>query len=419
MNPRTIMLVAGEPSGDAHAAALVQALAAALPAARFIGAGGPKMAGAGVALSFDLTADAVIGLSAVIRKLPLFCRRLRQLVRLAAAEKPDLVILVDFEFFNRRLARALRAAARRSAAPPWRPRIVKYVSPQVWASRPGRAEKMVRDFDLLLCLFPFEKEWYARRLPQLRVECVGHPMFDTGPPPGGEPENADPIPTILLLPGSRRGELRRHLPVMLAAADMIAALQPVRFKLVAPNETLASLSIPVILAARTLTPARQPVRFKPVVPNDDVANRAHIAVIAGAAQVEIQTGQLEEALARATLAIASTGTVTLECARFGVPVVALYKTSLLTYLIARRIVTVKFLAMPNLLAGEALCPEFIQGRATAQNIAQAALELLENPARRAEIRARLRQVVSALGGPGAAARAAAAILKLTDAANSP
>ncbi len=340
------------------------------------------MAEAGLASSFDLTSDAVIGLSAVIRKLPLFFRRLRELVRLAAAQKPDLVILVDFEFFNRRLARALRAAA-----PAWRPRIVKYVSPQVWASRPGRAKKLVGDFDLLLCLFPFEKEWYARRLPQLRVECVGHPMFDRCPAAPRQPENADPIPTVVLLPGSRRGELQRHLPVMLAAAGLIAAQQPVRFQLVAPDETLAAL--------------------------------ARAAVTAGATPVEIQTGHLEAALARATLAIASTGTVTLECARSEVPVVALYKTSLLTYWIARRIVTVKFLAMPNILAGEALYPEFIQGRATAQNIAQAALELLGNPARRAEIRARLRQVISTLGGPGAAARAAAAILKLTDLPNPP
>jgi lipid-A-disaccharide synthase len=385
MKPPTFMLVAGEPSGDANGAALVRALAAARPAARFIGAGGPQMAEAGLASSFDLTADAVIGLSAVIRKLPRFRRRLRELARLAAAERPDVIILIDFEFFNRCLARALRALAWHGAAPAWRPRIVKYVSPQVWASRPGRAEKLARDIDLLLCLFPFEKEWYARRLSRLLVECVGHPMFDRSPPAAGGPEKPDAIPTIVLLPGSRRGELQRHLPVMLGAAALIAARQPAQFKLVAPNEDMAAL--------------------------------ARAAAAAGAARVEIQTGHLEEALARATLAIASTGTVTLECARCGVPAVALYKTSLLTYLIARQIVTVNFLALPNLLAGEALYPEFIQGRATARNIAQAALELLSNPDRRGEVRAKLRQIISALGGPGAAARAAAAILDLTDTAN--
>jgi lipid-A-disaccharide synthase len=383
MKLQTIMVVAGEASGDSNAAALVKELAAALPGARFIGAGGPKMAEAGVTLSFDLASQAVIGVSAAIRKLPRFLRYRSELVRLAANEKPEIIILVDFEYFNRQLARGIRA----TAVPGWRPLIVKYVSPQVWASRPGRAEKMVGDFDLLLCLFPFEKEWYAQRLPQLRVECVGHPMFDNGSAGASELESANPIPTVLLLPGSRRGELQRHLPVMMPAAELIAARKSARFKLISPNEAMAGL--------------------------------ARDALTAGAARIEIQTGHLDESLAKATVAIASTGTVTLECARFGVPVVAIYKTSLLTYLIGRQIITVKYLAMPNIIAGEALYPEFIQGRATPRNIAGAALELLADPARRAEIRSKLRKVVSTLGGPGAAARAAAAILKLADSPNPP
>jgi lipid-A-disaccharide synthase len=140
---------------------------------------------------------------------------------------------------------------------------------------------------------------------------------------------------------------------------------------------------------------------------------ARAAATGGPARIGIQTGNLEETLARATLAITKTGTITLECARFGLPAVALYKTSLFTYLIARRLVTVKFLSMPNLLAGEALYPEFIQDSATPRNIAGAALELLAAPARLAQIRARLGEVVSALGGPGATKRAAAAILELT------
>jgi lipid-A-disaccharide synthase len=351
-----------------------RALAAALPAARFIGAGGPKMAEAGVANSFDLTADAVIGLSDALQKLPRFFRLKRQLTRLAVQQKPELVILVDFEFFNRYLARAIRA----QASPGWRPCIVKYVSPQIWASRPGRAAKLARDFDLLLCLFPFEKVWYARRVPDFHVEFVGHPMFDRYSAPVRKEGR---IPAVLLLPGSRRGELKRHLPVILGAARLIAAQQPVRFKLVVPNEEKAGL-------ARSF-PA------------------------AGGPEIEIQTGRLEEALSEATVAIASTGTVTLECAYFGVPTVTLYKTSLWTYWIARRIITVKYLSWPNILAGEALYPEFIQHEATAANIAGAALELLGDPARRAEIHSRLARVISALGGPGAAQRAASAILKLT------
>jgi lipid-A-disaccharide synthase len=371
MRPKTVMVVAGDPSGDTLAADLVRALAGALGSTRFIGAGGPKMAEAGVQSSFDLTADAVIGLSDVIKKLPLFRRRLGELTRLAAQEKPELIILVDFSGFNRRLAHAIRGVCGRA------PKIVQYVSPQVWASRPGRADKMVRDFDLLLCLFPFEKEWYARRVPQFRVEWVGHPMFDRLKPGGGE---EGPIPTVVLLPGSRRGELKRHLPVVLEAAELIAAKQNARFKLIAPREEMAAL--------------------------------ARADVTGCAAKIEIQTGGLDAALSTATIAIASTGTVTLECAWLGVPTVAFYKTSALTYAIGRQIVSVKYLAMPNILAGKALFPELVQHEATAQNIAGAALDLLENAGRRGEIRAGLSEVISALGGPGATARAAAAILGL-------
>ena len=402
MTPRTIMLIAGDPSGDTIAADLARALAAALPGTRFIGAGGPKMAGAGVDLSFDLTADAVIGLSDVFRKLPRFLRHKRQLTKLAVEQKPEVIIHVDFSGFNRRLAHAIRG----QSAPGWRPWIVQYVSPQVWASRPGRAAKMARDFDLLLCLFPFEKEWYARHAPAFRVECVGHPMFDTHAPrpaiadnpgaaphnshsshnshPPAPPENPGEVPLVVLLPGSRLGELRRHLPVVLGAARWIAARHPARFKLIAPSEEMAALA------------------------------RAFIQP--GPPEIEIQVGCLPEALSQAALALASTGTVTLECAYFGVPTVAFYKTSLLTYLIARRMVSVQYLAMPNLLAGEAIYPEFIQHRATASNLGAAALDLLADAPRRAEIRSKLSRVISSLGGPGATHRAAAAIVRLAESA---
>jgi lipid-A-disaccharide synthase len=371
MKPRTIMVVAGDPSGDALAADLVRALARSLGSARFLGAGGPRMAEAGVECSFNLTADAVIGLSDVIKKLPLFRRRMRELTRIAAQEKPEIIILVDFNGFNRRLARAIRNVCGRD------PKIVQYVSPQVWASRPGRADKMAEDFDLLLCLFPFEKEWYARRVPQFRVEWVGHPIFDRYKSGGAEQGG---VPAVVLLPGSRQGELKRHLPVVLEAAELIAAKHPARFTLVAPNEEMAAI-----------------VRAFPV---------------SRTAKIEIQIGHLAAELAAARIAIASTGTVTLECAWFGVPTVAFYKTSALTYAIGRQIVSVKYLAMPNILADKPLFPELIQNEATPNNIASAALELLEDNEHREEIRSSLREVISTLGGPGATERAAAAILRL-------
>ncbi len=402
MNRTGIMLVAGDPSGDANAADLVRELAVAVPAAQFqithdsqplttplapafFGAGGPKMAAAGVELSGDLTAHAVIGLGGLIKKLPMLRRRMKELAGLAVARQPELIILVDYGGFNLRLARAIKdyVRARTACFFNWQPRIVQFISPQVWASRPGRAQQMARNCDLVLSLFPFEKQWFARATPGLPVEFVGHPIFDRYPvrrraevPPGQDSQR----PVVLLLPGSRRGELQRHVPVMRAAAGLIAARQPAQFKMVVPDPTLAAM-------AGTLLPAGQP-------------------------GIDLQSGGLAEALSSATLAITKTGTITLECAYFGVPAVAIYKTDWLTCLGARRLVKVKYLSMPNLLAGQAIYPEFIQGQATAANIAAAALPLLASPARRHEIRAKLDLVIQSLGGPGAARRAAAAIVKL-------
>ena len=167
------MVVAGEPSGDLLAAELVRALVAtpAGAGAKFIGAGGPRMAEAGVELAFDMTQHAVVGLWEVLRNYFKFRRLFNQLLDLAVERRPDAVICVDFSGFNRRFAAALRE--RQQSIPGWRLRMVQYVSPQVWASRPGRVRTMERDLDLLLSIFPFEKAWYAEHAPRLRVEFVG------------------------------------------------------------------------------------------------------------------------------------------------------------------------------------------------------------------------------------------------------
>ena len=191
------MLIAGEASGDMLAAELVRALrqefaeAEAIPTTdyqplhtglepRFFGAGGPQMASAGVNLAFDMTAHAIIGLSEAMKNYLKFRRLFRQLFRLALERQPDAIICVDFSEFNRRFAHALRQYTRGHADwfHDWDPRIIRYISPQVWASREGRAFEMARDYDLVLSIFPFEKEWYAKRVPELRVEFVGHPIVD-------------------------------------------------------------------------------------------------------------------------------------------------------------------------------------------------------------------------------------------------
>ena len=379
------MLIAGEASGDQLAAELVSALRARHPKAVFFGAGGPKMEGAGVPLAIDLTRHSVVGITDVIKSIFKIRAHFQQLLALAIERKPDVVIGVDYGGFNLRLGHAIKEYIRGNPFSRWNPKIVQFVSPQVWASRPGRANRLAADYDLVLSIFPFEKAWYAERVPKLRVEFVGHPMIgrfandDLRLTSGraGDASMANRTAQILLLPGSRRSELQRHLPVMIAALKLIQEKQPgVRVKMVLPTEALAKM-----------------------------------AVTAGA-KVEIQIGHLPQALAQADVAIASTGTVTMECAFFGVPTVTLYKTSFLTYEIARRIVTVKSLTMPNLLSGEEVYPEFIQNAATSQSIAGATLDLLQNEARRAAIKTQLDRIIATLGEPGAPARAAEAVLSL-------
>ncbi|MDE3066587.1 MAG: lipid-A-disaccharide synthase [Verrucomicrobiota bacterium] len=394
MGFNTFMIVAGEASGDLLAAELVSALSAQslainpASAPRFFGAGGPKMAGAGVELAFDMTRHAVIGISDVLKHYFKFRRLFRELLTLAVKRRPQAIIGVDYGGFNLRFGHAVRNRAREHPGD-WDPKFIQFVSPQVWASRPGRAKRLATDCDLLLSIFPFEKDWYGQRAPTLRVEFVGHPMVERlasarrapqGPAPGQNGAREAHPAGLLLLPGSRVSELKSHLPVMLGALELLQPRFPgLRAKMVLPDPTLKDL-------AEKLAGPRS--------------------------GLELQTGRLPEALAHADAAIASTGTVTMECAFFGVPTVTLYKTSWFTYQIARRIVTVKSLTMPNLLAGEEVYPEFIQGAATPETLSRAVLDLLRNEARRQRIKSQLAGIISSLGGPGASARAAAAILSL-------
>jgi len=391
------MLIAGEASGDLLAAELVAALRPLLIARsldgtrdvqplhtalvpRFFGAGGPKMSAAGVELAFDLTQHSVIGFAEVLKNLGHYRRLFQQLLRLAVERQPDVIIGVDYGGFNLRFGKAIQAHVRRHRKEfvPWTPKLVQFVSPQVWASRPTRAQVLADNYDLLLSIFPFEKDWYARRVPRLRVEFVGHPMLDRNAEDGVR-KVAPTGPCVVLLPGSRAGEVRRHLPIVVGAFErMRRELPALRGKVVLPDENL-------VAAARGF------------------------GLPAG---LEIQAGDLTQALLDADCAISKSGTVTMECARHGVPAVVFYKTSWPTYFIGRRIITVKYIAMPNLLANEAVYPEFIQSAATPGRIADAALALLRDSARRGAVQARLREVIASLGGPGAPARAAGLIAGL-------
>jgi lipid-A-disaccharide synthase len=391
------MLIAGDPSGDMLAAELVHALRGTVLARtrhnsadvqplqtalapRFFGAGGPKMAAAGVEQIFDLTQHSVIGFAEVLKNLGKFKRLFKQLRNVAIERQPDVIIGVDYGGFNLRLAQAIRAHARahRNLFNNWNPKLVQFVSPQVWASRASRAYTLAENHDLLLSIFPFEKEWYAQRVPKLRVEFVGHPMIGRGAKSEIRKPKSE-ISTVVLLPGSRVDEVRRHWPVVTGAFELLRRELPsLTGKMILPTQHLAD----------TMKAAGLP------------------------AGLEIQVGGLTGALTNADLAITKSGTVTMECAWHGVPAVVFYKTSWPTYFIGKQIVTVKYLAMPNLIADEAIYPEFVQQTATPGNIAAAALELLRDEKRRAAVQGKLAGVIASLGKPGAPQRAADAILSL-------
>jgi len=394
------MLIAGEASGDTLGAELVSALREELTRAeidyttdwqplhtglepQFFGAGGPRMKAAGVKLAFDLTEYAITGIPTPKEYIQ-SRQRFRHLLQLAFERQPDVIIGIDYNYFNLRFAEAVRNYVNRRSGwfQDWHPKLVKYISPQVWASREGRVHEIARDFDLLVSLFPFEKAWYAARVPKFRVEFVGHPMLDRIAGMGSNHRNVASQPTILLLPGSRKSELRRHLPVMLSALRLIREKLPqAKARMVAPNEALADM-------AKSL-----------------------------GVDCEIQVRDLPQALAEADVAIASTGTVTMECALFGLPTVTLYKKLLLGVGLSIGIIKSKWFTMPNIIAKEELYPEFLQGAATPANIAGATLELLQNQSRRDEIKDKLAKIISTLGGPGASRRAAQAITQLLEPGN--
>jgi len=381
---QSFMLIAGEASGDTLGAELVKALRAERAGLKFFGAGGPKLAAAGLELELDLAAHAVVGIWEVLKNYGKFKAFFDRLLNLALERRPDAVILIDYPGFNLRFAKALREHA--GAVGGWQPRIVYYVSPQIWAWHASRVHQIARDIDLLLSIFPFEKDWYAARKPGFRVEFVGHPLIDRFAGTARPASSARQEPSLLLLPGSRVREVRKHLPPMLEAARRLASEQKLRLAMVLPNEKLRALA----------------------------------ESVSGLADVEVRIGGLAEALGEASAAIAASGTVTMECAYFRVPTVVIYKTSWSTHFLGRRFIRVKYLAMPNLLAehagiirgAETVYPELIQDAASAENIYLAAKELLNNPARRAVIQEQLRRVLSTLGEPGASGRAAQAVLRL-------
>ena len=378
------MIVAGEPSGDAHAAALVRALREGAPDAafEFFGSTGGQMRAAGVESIVNSDELAIVGLVEVASALPKFWRAYRALKRAALARRPDAVILVDWPDFNLRLARSLH---RRGL------RVIYYISPQLWAWRSYRARNIRRDVDLMLTILPFEPEWYTTR-GMTHVEFVGHPLVGEVQPRYGRAEFCrrnrldQSRPIIALLPGSRRQELERILPLMLDAAARLSRARP-EIQFVIP-----------------LAPGRQPV---------EVTSLIDAAHSNGAPQPEtlrLTPQETREALAAADAAAIASGTATLEASLMGTPLVIVYKESALNWHTLGRLISAEHIGLVNLIAGERLATELIQDELTGKRLADELTLLLDEERNRA-MRARLREATARLGKGGASVRAARAILR--------
>jgi len=370
--PLTLLMVAGETSGDAHGAELIGAIKRQQPLVRIIGVGGPRMAAAGQEQLFDMSAHAVLGLTEVFKHYFKFRGFKNQVLHLAKQERPDAVILIDCSGFNLRLAPQLRKDLPGS-------RIIYYVSPQVWASRSGRVQAMQRNIDLLLSILPFEKAWYAKVAPKFNVQWVGHPLLDRIQ----KIEAIEPHPNwIALLPGSRRTEITSHLPVLWEAAHQMARQKPgLKFILLSPNKEIQKYSLQLLkkLAAANF-------------------------------DFETNIGYATSHLSRCSLALVASGTASLECALVGVPQVVVYKVHPLTFAVGRRLLKVNHLSMVNILANEEVVPELLQEKFRPETVTRVALDVLGNVQRREWMKERIAQVVATLGGPGASERAAEAIL---------
>ncbi len=379
-----LMIVAGESSGDAHAAKLVRALREAMPgtAIEAFGAAGPKMRAAGVEAVVESDGLAIVGLAEITRVLPMFLKAFQKLKQAAIERKPDVVILVDFPDFNLRLAKALK---RRGF------RVIYYISPQLWAWRKHRVRSVKKNVDLMLTILPFESDWYLRHGFE-RVEYVGSPLareVHAGTDKEGfcqkhglEPGN----PIISLLPGSRQKEILRILPVMLAAA---ARLEKSRLEI----QFLIALS-----SDKYLEFAKTEIS-KYFIDPEIVVKRPIILI-----------DETYDALNAADAAAVTSGTATLEAGIIGTPMVVVYKTSSLNYKLLEPIIDVPHYGLINLIAGKRVVNEFIQDEFTPESLSGELLRILE-PTENASIRAGLKIAGDKLGHGGASKRAAEAILK--------
>jgi lipid-A-disaccharide synthase len=374
---RRIMVVTGEASGDLHGAHLIEAARQMDPGVRFYGVGGKRMAEAGCENVFPSDELAVMGLVEVFGHLPRLYRAFRRLKKLLIGpDRPDVLVLIDFQEFNQRLARV----AKKAGIP-----VLFFVGPTVWAWRPGRVKTMARSVDRLAVIFPFEPEYY--RAEDLLVEYVGHPLLDElqSISENGDTRcdfNLDPArPVVGLFPGSRKSELKYNFPTMIAAAQRIYQ------------------QIPAVQFLLPVAPTFQRAEFHKLLQESRLS-------------VHLTEGNIYD-VARACDAVLSvSGTVTLQVALVGTPMAIMYKMPALNFAIGRRLIKAPFIGLPNIVAGREVVQEFIQDQATADNLAGEIVRVLNDKNYRQSMSQQLFEVRQEMGQAGCAQRVARMVLQM-------
>ncbi|MGD0022446.1 MAG: lipid-A-disaccharide synthase [Smithellaceae bacterium] len=367
---KTIMIVAGEASGDMHGASLVREMLRIDSSLNFYGIGGNKLQEAGVKLLANASTMAVVGLTEVISKLGSILKIMNMMKKSLDEYRPELVILIDYPDFNLPLA---KAAKKRGI------KVFYYISPQVWAWRKSRIGQIKKTVSKMAVILPFEVDTYSQK--GFSVNYVGHPLLDLMRPDYSKQESrkmiglAESKTTIGLLPGSRVTEVKKLLPEILRAAEILAQR--------IPN-----------------------VQF--VLPLADMLNEKIVAEIISGFSVKVQviSGHTYEAISCADLAIVASGTATLETALLGVPMIIIYKISPLSYFVGKLFIRIKNIGLVNIIAGKTIVPELIQEKANAQSIASEAVGILTSVERKKEMTNELATIRAKLGKPGAAIRAA-------------
>jgi lipid-A-disaccharide synthase len=391
-----LLVVAGEASGDLHAARLLSELERRMPGLAAFGLGGAELRAAGLDAVADSAEVAVVGITEVLKVLPRIRAVFAGLLREVDRRRPRAALLVDFPDFNLRLARELK----RRGVP-----VIYYISPQVWAWRRGRVRTIARRVDRMLVLFPFEVDFYARAgVPAVHV---GHPLVDEVPQlPGawerGAPAAGEPY-RIALLPGSRPSEVAALLPAMLASVGRLARELPVAATLIrAPTISQEALE-QAVASQEARARAEEGVRASV----GEGAQTAGSGVPPSPSPPRIVSGEERfAAIAGSHLALCASGTATLEVGLLGTPMVVLYRLGTWTYAVARLMVHLDDIALVNLVLGRRVVPELLQGAASGPRIAEEAARLLTRAEAREPMRAALAGLRARLGAGGASGRAA-------------